>query len=332
MADRKRPPIPRTWILLFAGFLGVAILLEGGARLLSPRLEEPLRWYHWRAQRVVQAMEIEAASGRRSHLVFAGNSAVGHAMDPRTFQDEMPAVQRAHNVALPAADTRLLERWLLDEVVPRLRPERVVLGLTSQDVNTNRQDPAFRRYREAPAGRHGLVASLERFLVRHSVLARYRATLRSPSAIYDALRGVQPTRRGPPVESALTAEAPDDFNKTRRELRRVQRGPLFDFVVGQEALDALRRTLEGMVDQEIDVVVVFVPMPPSYRDAHPAGAKDSRAALRAMRSVARSVGVPTVDLSNSEPEEAFKDYTHLWSLEAVDFSRRLARRLQALGL
>jgi len=327
LGSRRRPGRVR----LITAFVIVVLLLEGSARLIAPRFEVPLRWYHWRAQLLVEAMESERVAGRSSDLVFAGNSSVGHLMNMPMFARELSTVDTAHSVALPSAGARLLEHWILGEVVPRLHPARVVLGLTSQDVNDGRMDPAIDRYLEAPESKPGLVAAIERFLSRNSMLARHRVNLRSPQKVLDALSADRSLEREPAAENALTPTAPDNFNKTKRELRRIKRGALFDFRVGTTALAALGSILEGLMRQGIEVVVVFVPMPPSYREAHPRGERDFRTAIDAMRGTATAVGVPVFDFSDALPEDAFKDYTHVWHREAAPFSKLLSAELSRLG-
>lgn len=310
------------WI---SSFIAALLLLEGGARVVSARLEEPLQWYSRRLQRLVEAMDIERAAGRSSDIVFAGNSAAAHLLDMPTFERRLPDVDAAHNVAIPAGDIPTLARWLPEEVVPRLQPDRVVIAVTSQDVNRNRPTPTLERYERAPGGRTGIIGTIDRFLSRHSMLARYRSNLRSPE---DLARAIQaPPRPDPKVEDALLAAWHDRPNKTKKELRRIRNGPLNRFQIGDRHLEAFRSTLEQLTDQAIHTVVVFVPMPPSYRAAHPRGERDFREALAAMRSVALDVGVPTIDLSDALPERAFKDHTHVWLREAPRLSKRLAAAL-----
>lgn len=329
-AYRRRGMKRRKLVWLITSFIAVVLLLEGGARVVASNLEEPLRWYSPRVQRIVEAMETERAAGRSSDIVFAGNSAVAHAMHMPTFERVLQSVDVSRNVAIPAGDARTLERWLPEEVVPRLHPDRVVIGLTSMDVNRNRPKPTYKRYEKAPAGRTGIIGAIDRFLSKHSMLARYRTSLRSPEDFTRALNA-EPPDPDPKVKTALMGRWHDRPNKTEKELRRIRRGPLKRFEISQKHLAALRSTLEQLTQQGIDVVVVFTPMPATYRGAHPRGERDFRDALRAMEMVAKDVGVPTIDFSDALPDRAFKDHTHVWLREAPRFSKRVAAALTELG-
>jgi hypothetical protein len=237
---------------------------------------------------------------------------------------------------LDAASPALLEHWLDDEVLPRLRPRTVVVAVASLDLNGAGAAVAGAReaYEEADATRPGTVGRVGAAAVEHSALTRHRRALRDPATIWDALGRAA---RGAPQDhpSAAGIEGvlgPDGQGRSRAALRyRGDPGAkaftrsqfLADWRLDPGQLDALERLVRGARDTGADVVLVALPVTDDYASLHPGGVGDLDTALGAMAGVAERTGVPFVDLHDQQGDEAFADTHHLNSTGSTWFSRSL---------
>src|SRR5262245_53921363 len=111
-----------------AGFLVVVGGSELAVRAVASRLDEPLDYFSKPAQLMVHDMNVLQAHHIRSDLTFVGTSMVRRDIDANRLEAggngtvRLARVRWAHDVALPGAQTTVVERWLLQEVVPRLHP------------------------------------------------------------------------------------------------------------------------------------------------------------------------------------------------------------------
>ncbi len=172
--------------------IGIAVVVLGAeltARLLSPYLDEPLRYGDRATQtKASQLAHLRAAEGCVD-VVFAGNSMSRDAIDPSVFTASDTHGRRAYNASLDAASPALLARWLLEEVEPRLHPRAIVVAVSSLDVNRNaRAGPsAFERYETAVATRSDVLGRIQWAIMQRSALVDHRAQMRDPSEVWHAI-------------------------------------------------------------------------------------------------------------------------------------------------
>lgn len=319
------------------------VLAEAGARWLGPRLEEPVVWGD-SAQAVKAAQMDDLAGVGCVPVVVAGNSMVRDAVVPSIVVDRLGG-SRVYNASLDAAGPELLEPWLVDQVVPRLRPATVVVGLASVDLNTASPaaSAAAEAYRSAPEGRTGVLGALDRAVRRRLALVRHRGELRRPQLVWDALGGDRspgPDREdGRPVLAGVLG--PDGEGRSRAAL--VDPGPsgpgarfaaeqlLAGFDLGPDPaarvtglLDAVR----GAGGGGRDVVVLLLPVTPAFGDLHPGGPPQQVEAEQAILDGAERAGAPVVDLRDLDlPDAAFADTHHLNATGASAVSTALGDAL-----
>jgi hypothetical protein len=160
----------------------VALRLLGAAeialRVGADRLRPPRLWHTWEAQHKVAQMDAMAARGRRASIALVGSSMTNAAVDPRQLTERLALGRPAYNAALNAAAARTIERWTLDVVVPSLRPDVVVVGLSSRELNDGGsiQRERFEAMVDSTAGRAafgsgGLSGRIETVAQRWSYLA-----------------------------------------------------------------------------------------------------------------------------------------------------------------
>lgn len=323
---------PRRGLVIASVLLGVLLVAEVGVRIVQPRLEPPQDWFSPATQRLVRDMEILRESGEEVDLVLAGTSQTNTDLLPDVFELQLPAVDRAANVGLAAATTRVNRRWLLGQVVPRLQPEKIVWGVSSLDFNANRRPDTLARYTSSRGGRRDLVGRLDRRLARYSALVRHRELLVRPRDFIADVRDGPPASEPPtPLDRLAKHRAPDTRDKSAREYRRITETVLHDYEIGNREVAAFRTALERLDAQGIDVAVVLLPVPSSFVAAHPRGRRDFEAFKAMVRNVTTRTRTPLLDHTRDFPERSFRDFTHLLRGPAAKLSADVATELRELG-
>jgi hypothetical protein len=321
----------------------VLVVMELGTRALAPYLTEPQLWGD--DATTVKVVQMDARSGACTDVVLAGNSMGRDAFDPATFRAADPAHRSAYNASLDAASPELLERWVTDEVVPRLHPSTVVLTLASLDVNANSAAgrAAVRAYDDAVLSRPGATGKLEAAAVGDSDLVRYRSDLRQPSEVWDALGRA---RRGTPAPRLSADGLPgvlgaDGQGLSRRSLhytgssvtKAFLTGQLLnDYAVGSDQLAAEGRLIDALRDHGTQVAVVVMPVTDDYRNLHPGGAAQADQFSADAKALAGDHHASFIDLERSAPVDQFADTHHLNGAGADAFSQALPSRLTDAGI
>ena len=318
------------------GALSVPLAAEVGVRLGATALPEPVQWYDARTQVKVEQMDRSSRRGQEMDFVFAGTSQVFRGVNPSVFDSSGSRRTSSYNAGLLGGMPPLQERWLLEEVGPRLKPEVVVYGLSSLDFQGRRYKRPERAYNSAPATRKGLMAELDRFWARHLRLVRHRAQIRDPRRYAELMKAVVEREDGQ-VEKhrkSITARGyqvkhRNEFN--RAEAERLRTKVLADYRISRRGSGSISRLVRRLERRGVDVVFVHMPVPDGFIPLHPRGFRDYRDAKRHLAALADRLDVDLIDMSRSMPESLFIDYTHLNEKGARRFSKKLKRELSALG-
>jgi hypothetical protein len=330
---RRRHPV----LMWLAGFLVVFLGAELAVRVVGNQLPEPLRYFSGHAQIFVHDMDTLRDAGVESELTFVGTSMVRRDVDANQLEP-LVGMKWVHNLALPGAQTPVVERWLLEEVLPRIHPKRVVWGISSLDFNAGRPDHVIDEYNAARQTKQGFYAELDR-MMELSALSEHREALRDPLSVQRVVEGngrsYKETRKlqdRAVWKLGYPPSTPQQIERGRaNHLRTVRDKQLANFRIGTQEMRAYLDTLRELRRQGIDAAVVLMPVTTGYIDAHPHGAADFNAWKAVVTEAARSVGVPVVDLSNAMPDDAFRDYEHLFVGPAHEFTTRIAAELEQLG-
>lgn len=325
-------------------FVAAFIVVFGGSELAvhaaASKLPEPMDYFAATAQSVVDDMDILRAAGVHSQLTFVGTSMVRRGVDANRMEKELDlGPTSVHNVALPGAQTRIVERWLLEEVVPRLHPKRVVWGISSLDFNANRPNPPFGLYQKARATQRGFYGDADRLMGRLA-LSEHREAVRSPLVLADAASGTAKKfeEKRKLADRATWRIGGDEI--TPAALVRLRRGhaitvrtkQLHDYAVGPDDWSAFVDTLAALKRANIEVVVVVMPVTTGYLSFHPRGPAQFQEWKQRVTAEGRRQNVLVLDMSRTMPDSAFRDYEHLWSASAKNtFTPMLAKRLRSLG-
>lgn len=281
------------------------------------------------------------ALGRRggADIVAVGSSMVNAAVDPAALTRELGGRRPVFNAALNGAGARLLERWTLEVVVPRLRPKTVVIGVSSRELNDRGLDAAHaydvvigsRGFRDA-TGDGTFADRLEDRIAESSYLVRYRSVLRQPSRWGG--------RKGSPVGSrvndlgvlrALRIFDNATYATTPRLSRATATRSLNDLTFGGRETAALGRLVTGLTSRGIRVVLLEMPITEDEIRLHPAGAADyARFEALLARFAAAHPAVRVFDMRERFPDTAdYRDPHHLNGTGKARFTGLLADVLKA---
>lgn len=260
--------------------LVVVVVAEFGVRAASSTLSPLNTWNDWEATNKVQAMDALAKRGGAS-VVFVGSSMVNAAADPALYSRLSGANRPAFNAALNGSGALLMDLWTLRVVVPKLKPDTVVIGVSSRDLNDNGRasNRAYRAIRRSPGGRTvgddlSLTERVQSIAERASYLVRYRSVLRKPATMTDVPVAKRRSEVGP--LGSLAGLRIFVGATYREELYRGEKFPesLGGFVMGGTEFDALGHLVRTLVERKIDVVLVEMPVTEDAVTAHPGGAGD----------------------------------------------------------
>ena len=310
----------KTLLGVAGGALALAGAAEGAARALSPRLPEERIWHDGVAQ--VKARQIRERRARRATggVVFAGSSQMLDAVHPPTTAPELG--RRAYNAALHRGFLPLTERWLLEEVLPKLRPRLVVLGLSILDMNDNNraQHEQLGRYLASTAQRGTLKSKLRRGLHTQSAFVRH-ALARGPKVT------LRTERVGPDGEGTEFLHA-TEYRLSDKKRNYIVEELLADYSTGDETLDRIDRVICGVRATGAEMVVVEMPVTDEIVELCPHGRADLDGVKAALRQEAARHDVRLVtEVGELTDRRWFADCVHVHGRGMAHVSRTLRAAL-----
>lgn len=320
--ERKRRGL--TPLIIAVVFLS---LVDVSVRAAVPRAASFNAWNDWQATHKVEAIDALARRGG-SPLVLMGSSMMDYAVDPGALSKLLGLQRPAFNASLNGAEARLMDFWLLNVVVPRLRPQVVVIGVSSRELNDLGRGTreAFEAVRNSYGGRTAAtdLSPTERILEvgeRVSGIVRYRTLLRAPSRLFKA----EPLEEGLAV-TVLGAPTHPRRLDTYRTLPPISGG----FAVGGSALGALKHLIERLKSSKIRVLLVEMPISPDGYARHPNGMADYRSFQQAVGQFVATTGTSFADMLSPFPTtEWFGDTLHVNKRGRERFTQLLAGTLGA---
>jgi hypothetical protein len=307
---RKRRRLAKIALVTVLVLLGA----EAAMRVRASALPAPGDWaIPAIGHKFEQIRELEQRGG--ASVVFLGASTVDAGLDPDRFTVK-PGDRPAYNAAVRGGTMSVIATWAKHVAIPRLRPDVVVLGLSSRELNENDKPRAVREraFYEAPAvrellGKTSMWERAERRLGRASALFKYRTKLRDPRYI-PALVGIGEL----PAEDGNAA---DDHVGTGGELTAFERGRYAgaDFFknqtrpipIGTAQRTQLRDLLTFLRSRAPRVLVVNMPVTNDYVSTQTAAQRSAFDAILAAE--AKSAGASYVK-TGIWPTQLFADPTH----------------------
>jgi hypothetical protein len=332
------------WMFIFVGMLVTAELLlrlpPVVERLPAP---EPTLWHAELIDTKVTYLQT-FANERGVDVLFIGNSAMQSALNPAVFD----AARGVESTAVPGSFNAAIEgippygaHLFLEIFLRYSQPDTIIYGLTPQDLNGNSPWAAdvTDRVRHSPMvlaeARRGLKGEVLAFLLDHSALFRYRLVLyrllladptigQEPYVYFDE-RGYHPLTRN-------LAEVPPE-----QRGQFYNRAGVFNYSTRGLQLDALRQLIERAQVEEIQLILVNMPLADDYYGNFDTPQADYDLYWQALTAVAHEYNLPLIDLERDETavqftDEHFADFNHLNKSGAEKLSRTLAAHYQVLLL
>lgn len=322
-------------------FLLVVVMAELFAWMVEPAL--PLRVEHSTRDydAKIDQMDLLSAAGGVD-VVFAGTSQVMFSVDPDTITQASGTNWTVYNAAVPGATPVMNRHWILQEVVPRLRPKTVLYGLGPLDLfRAPTSVPLEERYFSSRAVRDDVFGRLDRWLADRFTLVRHRETFRSPETLVSSVRDRLADRRSPSAISAVRKFRgmddrghADQFDGKRFTTRLFPIGPsdLIGYHVSPDVVLDIEAIIQGLRSEGVDVILMSMPMADEIVSWLPNGRADADAAARALQGVAARAGVPLLDLASGMSDEFwFADPLHLNRVGASAINAALSAALVGTG-
>jgi hypothetical protein len=309
----------------------VMALADLGVRTRTSAIPAPTRWLGPEMALKEQQIDALQRDGGAS-TIFIGSSNVDAGVDPSALT-AVRGPRPAYNAATGAASIAMIDFWARNVAISRLRPDVVIVGLTSRELNQNdpEQQRLEREFEDAPAVKHlrgaeSILERAERRLEGVSALFRYRAVLRDPRYAR-ALVGIAGHRTATTYGETVAGDGqygafaderyvPSGVIEHLFRSRAVNR-----YEIGDSQRSTLRALLRFINAHGARAVVVNMPVTADYVRFHPNGRRDYDRATATMSGEAALAGARFVD-AGVWPDELFADPGHL--------NRAGAKRLTAM--
>jgi len=311
--------------------LAVLLVAELIARVLAGGLPNP-DWNFAQTDRKVEEMQAMAAAGETADVVLIGNSSVNAAFVSEDLE-RLTGLDNFYNAGLDGSAIRQTEDWALNVVVPLTRPEVVVIGLTSRDLNdaSSANAEVFDNYltsrgRARFMGEETSGQRVQRTLSGVSALVQVSPFIRDPAALVTQYSPGNPDSG----EFVLPGEV---YNLRPLDVARTRERALNDYTLGGIELESFGRLVDGLQAAGIEVVLVEMPfVAEDYLAMHPNGAADYDAYRATVESFASGRNLAYLDLTDYPwTTDEFYDFLHVNSTGIAIVNQALADGLLAAG-
>ena len=288
-------------------------------------------WYGAQHYGHLRDLTVAATAGDRQEVVFLGSSLMVNAVVPNQFSEADG--RSAFNAAIPGTEPAMIDRWIRD-VVPLADPDVIVWGIS----------PLFFR----PVGTDPETCGplTEAWATAAELRGRVFETVPGAGEFSDAdLLFGDPPIADPPYISALHDNYRRNFTtdggRTRwprqsEEAKVKARDALVTametFYVCEARVEQFLETVAWLTDQDIDVVLVAMPISDLQATSFPEGRDEIAEILDALSQRGIDAGAALyLDLSETLGDGRFRDLRHLDKRGAERFTTRIANELAKRG-
>lgn len=317
----------RTIYTFLVGAVLMVATLEGGSRLAVRAIGvPPLMWHDYGAQLKVEQLSNDKFTHDLDVVV------VGTSMAQQGLVPEEIASGATYNASLNGGIPQVMEPWIIEQVLPRAKPDTIIWGLSSLDFSANYGDATVKAYQAARSTEHGPLAALDKKLSEYSTFIANRSTLRNPSALAGQERQTNRQRFQKAHDTLGPRGERQDFTTALSDDLAVEiRDRLSPDSLDLDDLASVARVIEQLDHHGIDVVLVEMPVPPRFVALDPQGAENQQVFTAALQALSNEVGASLISVSEPFSDDEFVDYTHLSAEGAVRFSRLVDARLNSLA-
>ncbi len=319
--------------LWVAAAIATLASLESSVRALESSLPEVNRWREPLVNAKVLRMNELGRSGG-AQVVLAGSSQMLFAGDPAMLRN-LGLPWQSYNAALWAAPPTVNRHWILDVVVPRLRPKTVVLGVSPVDFVRPDSDLGVQQYFQSTAVRNDVLGEFEREAERRSALVRHKRSLRSPKIVVDSVLRLLRGEAGPALHGAGVSPYGRMANRDNEAFRAdgLARETIAGVVdrhgkVSQQQLDAFRATVNALRRTGIEVLVADMAISRPLIDLLGKG-RDYESFRSFLKAETDALGVPLLDTAGGVTDtKFFIDFDHVNRAGANIFNTVIGRLLR----
>jgi hypothetical protein len=316
--------------------LVVLLLAEVAVRVGKSSLATPSAWPAPELQKKYDQIVARAGSAQGTDVVLVGDSMMDAGGDPAALVAAGSAA-RVYNASVAGETLPTIAEWTAKVVVPRLHPKVVVIGFSSNELSPAVLAPSLglSAYRHSRAvrdaeGTGGVIDRADGLLRRTSMLYRYRSVLRNPLSLGGTVAGsaggiFDPKLTGDGQDLAFTGQqylAQGGVNQARLVIGTII-ATLEGFTVGKDNVAILQGLITNLRRQNIQVLLVAMPVTADLVSFHPAGAADYQRALASFGSIAQASGA-LLAVPGVWPINEFADPVHLNGAGTVHFTKYLA--------
>jgi hypothetical protein len=320
------------------GILIVFVAAELIVRQVADDLPYQLRMHTASAEVKYDQMQEIHEAGESRDVVFGGSSIADNAFNSNQFTEITG--ESSFNAAVEGAGIRVNGPWMVDQVVPFLHPKVLVIGVNTLDFNAGiSYNFVVRRYNDSWITKKGVLSDVERDAGERSQLVWERPLLRNIfryGEIWDSLFSdqlhvdeveLQSRSYGPNGDKRLAFDSgglpPDEIEKRY----------FSEFDFDTTMFQVWEPLIDTAHDQDIEVVIVNMPVQDEFKDLHPGGKATYDKDVELMRKGFVDRGADWIDASEwiSEPQ-LFTDLHHLNSKGAEIITAKLAETLESQGV
>jgi len=320
--------------------LAVLCLSEVAVRARADSLIEPQLWSA--PEQTYKSDQISALAEKGgASLVAVGSSTVDAAFDAHKLTPSISG-RPSYNAATGGGSLPIIAGWSEFEVIPRLKPDTVIVGIVSREMNPNdpKQQGFTRDFLASRAFRHlngteNAMQVVEQRVEDASALFRYRTILRQPRYIQNFLGFGDAPRNGSyasVVNSAgqYTSFLPHGFHNTPAIEKQFRSAGLYRWELGQTERGTLSHLLRYLRANVKNVLLVSMPITPVYVSWSPNGQADIDVFNAEMRRQADANGAKFLD-TGVWPTDLFADPGHVNRAGSERFMDTINTELRRLG-
>lgn len=331
---RSRVGVSAWAVWLIALLVGAELLLRLPAVQAWLPAPEPTLWHAQLIQVKLDYLKAFQASNGID-LLFMGNSTTQAGFNPalfdqkRTLQDGKGSFNGAIEGLPPYGNFMFLEIYLR-----YAHPNRIILGLTPQDLNSNSPWAAdvTDRVKHSPLAlaesRTGIRGQVLNFFLTHSMLFRYRFVLHRL-----LLTGEYP----PPINVYFDPRGYHDLKDVLADVPPTERGKyanragVLNYSAEGLQADSLRKILTLAHDNQIAVALVNMPIADDYYTNFDKPS-DYKTYLAAAQQIAAEFNLPFWNMEDLPPSETFTDadfgdFNHLNEHGATRLTTMIAEKV-----
>lgn len=323
----------RSGYMTACSFTAMLLVIEAASRLIAPTLPvDPGKWPRVEMASKIAQMRDYVNRDEKVDVLFVGSSMMAGGISPVDFTES--SGRPSYNAAFAGPSIRTLTPWVLDVVEPLLRPQVVVIGLQTRDLNDNSRKNTImhKGFLRSPGYKQakGTIATrLEGGLENLSYFLRYRRALREPSRLFAVdPKGeralAQADLRQVIGASGTRLEEPVTYRPAPLLIDKLARNSLADFSVGGVEYEALLRLERKLEKRDVELMVLNMPVTDDYWDAHEDPLAERGVYGSYLSRFAERHDVTLVDAEGAFPSSvSFRDPIHL----DIDGRAALARAL-----